>query len=67
MLDALIGLLLLPLLPISALWAAGYLILQLAPFGRGGAKLVPLQSQGVHLAWSAARDGLVDQIRGARH
>ena len=66
-LDALIGLLLLPLLPISALWAAGYLILQLAAFGRSGADLSPLQSQGVRLAWSAGRDGLVDQIRGARH
>jgi hypothetical protein len=65
-LDALAGLLALEQLPISALWAAGYLLLQLAAFGRGGAELTPLQAQNVQHAWGRARDGIMDQMRGPR-
>ena len=66
-LDALAGLLALEQLPISALWAAGYLLLQLAAFGRGGAELTRLQAQNVQHAWGRARDGIMDQMRGQRH
>ena len=49
----------------SALWAAGYLLLQLAAFGRGGAELTHLQAQNVQHAWGRSRDGIMDQMRGA--
>ena len=64
-LDALAGLLALEQLPVSALWAAGYLLLQLAAFGRGGAELTRLQAQNVQHAWGRSRDGIMDQMRGA--
>ncbi|KAK9820557.1 hypothetical protein WJX72_011634 [[Myrmecia] bisecta] len=62
--DALCGLLLLQLLPISALWSIGWLLLQLLSQSKAGASLTPLQRQLLQQAAGSAASVVNEQFKG---
>jgi hypothetical protein len=63
--DALCALLLLATVPASALWGAGWLLLQLLAWDGRGAVLSAAQAAAAAEAFRAARDGVMEELRGA--